>query len=85
MTTNTKDIAELVGQYCSSISFTELDRLLKKLDYEDLDVLRATLEEVYFKGGDDLCTNLEMKYQTGLDRGYQDGYDDGYAVGRKGW
>jgi len=85
MTTNNKDITELVYLHCSSIHFTELDRLLKKLDHEDLDVLRAMLEEVYLRGEDDLCTNLQMKYQNGLDVGYQDGYNDGYSVGRRGW
>lgn len=53
MTTNTKDITELVDSHCSSIRFTELDRLLKKLDHEDLDVLRAMLEETYDAGLDE--------------------------------
>lgn len=53
MTTNTKDITELVDLHCSSIRFTELDRLLKKLDHEDLDVLRAMLEETYDAGLDE--------------------------------
>ena len=51
MTTTTKDITDLVDLRCSSIHFLELDRLLKKLDNEDLDVLYNMLEETYEDGG----------------------------------
>ena len=50
MTTTIKDITDLVNLRCSSIHFLELDRLLKKLDNEDLDVLYAMLEETYEAG-----------------------------------
>jgi len=91
MTTNTKDITELVDQHCSSIHFTELDRLLKKLDYEDLDVLHALLEELtekianleddpnYTHGWDD---GYEYGYEAGKDEGYER-YDEGYSDVRR--
>ena len=50
MTTTTKDITDMVDLRCSSIHSLELDRLLKKLDNEDLDVLYNMLEETYEDG-----------------------------------
>ena len=50
MTTTTEDITDLVNLHCPSIHFLELDRLLKKLDNEDLDVLYNMLEETYEDG-----------------------------------
>ena len=50
MTTTTKDIIDLVNLRCSSIHFLELDRLLKKLNNEDLDVLYDIIEESYEAG-----------------------------------
>jgi len=70
MTINSKDITELVDEHCSSISFTELDSLLNKLDHEYLDVLRAMLEEVYESGK-----------EQGTDDRYEEGYSDGYSEG----
>lgn len=50
MTTTTSDIKNLVNLRCSSIHFLELDRLLKKLDNTDLDVLYYMLKETYEAG-----------------------------------
>ena len=50
MTTTIKDITDLVDLRCSSIHFLELDRLLQKLDNEDLDILYDMLEETYEAG-----------------------------------
>jgi len=83
MTTNTKNIEALVDEYCSSVGFTELYRLLKKLDHEDLDVLRAVIEESYIQGEEDSKTNFEMDYQKGYDEGYDLGYKEGWTNGYK--
>jgi len=75
MTTSVKDITELVDLHCTSIRFTELDRLLKKLDHEDLDVLRAMFEEVYDPIeaiADAYIQDLQDEY---YDKGYKEGYD----------
>lgn len=71
MTTSINDILCFVGENCSSVHFIELDRLLKKLDHEDLDVLRSMLEEAYKSG--------ELDADDRYDEGYSDGYDSGYA------
>lgn len=75
MSTNTKNITELVDQNCSSISFIELDRLLKKLDHEDLDVLRAMLEEVYDPREAIAEVFLKDMQDEYYDKGYPEGYD----------
>lgn len=80
MTTNIKDIEQLVDQNCSSISFIELDRLLNKLDHEDLDVLRDMLEDVYQTGTYNFDSALELEYQSGYDKGYSDRYSDGFST-----
>lgn len=71
MTTSTKDIEALVDQYCSSVHFTELDRLLEKLDHEDLDVLRAMLKDSYKSGKFD---EDERSYKKGWTSGYNYGH-----------
>ena len=81
MTINTKDIEALVDEHCSSIHPMELDRILKKLDHEDLHVLRDMLEEVYESGSADGNYRTDMLFQGHYDKGY----DDGYAMGCKGW
>lgn len=78
MTINTKDIEALVEQHCSSIHFMELGRLLKKLDNEDLHVLKDMLEEAYDSGAVVSDKALEMKYQSGYNRGYEDGVGESY-------
>ena len=80
MTTNTKDIESLVDLHCSSIRFTELDRLLKKLDHEDLDVLRAMLEEVYDASNSEACYRVEQRCEEHYNKGYSDGYSDGFST-----
>lgn len=79
MTINTKDIEALVEEHCSSIHFMELDRLLKKLDNEDLHVLKDMLEETY-----EPRKTLAAAYLKDLqDEYYDKGYSDGYDTGRK--
>lgn len=74
MTTTIKDITDLVDLRCSSIHFLELDRLLQKLDNEDLDVLYSILRHIEEDGYE-----LEQEYQRGYD-GYDKGYDDGTST-----
>lgn len=71
MTTSINDILYFVGENCSSVHFIELDRLLKKLDHEDLDVLRAMLEESYKTGKLD---EEELSYKKGWTAGYDYGH-----------
>ena len=75
MTTTTKDITYLVDLRCSSIHFLELDRLLQKLDNEDLDVLYSILRHIEEDGYE-----LEQEYQRGYDDGYDKGYGDGTST-----
>ena len=75
-----KDITELVNLRCSSIHFLELDRLLKKLDNEDLDVLYDILEEAFEAGESEGLYKLEQRCQEQYDKGYIDGYDDGFST-----
>ena len=75
MTTTTKDITDLVDLRCSSIHFLELDRLLQKLDNEDLDVLYSILRHIEEDGYE-----LEQEYQRGYDDGYDKGYGDGTST-----
>ena len=78
MTTTTEDIIDLVNLRCPSIHFLELDRLLKKLDNEDLDVLYNMLEETY-EDGEGLF-KLEQRCQEHYDKGYSEGFDDGFST-----
>jgi hypothetical protein len=80
MTTASKDIIDLVNLRCPSIHFLELDRLLKKLDNEDLDVLYNMLEETYEDGEGEGLSRLEQRCQEQYDKGYADGYDDGFST-----
>ena len=80
MTTTTKDITDLVDLRCSSIHFLELDRLLNKLDNEDLDVLYDMLEEAYEAGEGEGLYKLEQEYRRGYDGGYDKGYGDGTST-----
>ena len=80
MTTASKDITDLVNLRCSSIHFLELDKLLKKLDNEDLDVLYDMLEETYEDGEGEGLYKLEQRCQEQYDKGYTDGYDAGYST-----
>ena len=75
MTTTIKDITDLVDLRCSSIHFLELDRLLKKLDNEDLDVLYSILRHIEI-----VEYELEQEYQRGYDDGYDKGYGDGTST-----
>ena len=75
MTTTIKDITDLVDLRCSSIHFLELDRLLQKLDNEDLDVLYSILRHIEEDGYE-----LEQEYQRGYDDGYDKGYGDGTST-----
>ena len=81
MTTTIKDITDLVDLRCSSIHFLELDRLLQKLDNEDLDILYNMLEETYEDGEGEGLYRLEQRCQEQYDKGYDDGYDKGYGDG----
>ena len=74
------DIKDFVNLHCSSIHFLELDRLLKKLDNADLDVLYYMLKETYEAGEAEGIYRLEQKCQEHYDKGYADGYDDGYPM-----
>ena len=80
MTTTTEDIIDLVNIRCPSIHFLELDRLLKKLDNEDLDVLYHMLEETYEDGEGEGLSKLEQRCPEQYDKGYADGYDDGFST-----
>ena len=80
MTTTIKDITDLVNLRCSSIHFLELDRLLQKLDNEDLDVLYDMLEETYEAGEGEGLYKLEQEYRRGYDDGYDKGYGDGTST-----
>lgn len=80
MTTASKDIADLVNLRCSSIHFLELDKLLKKLDNEDLDVLYDMLEETYEAGEGEGLYKLEQRCQEHYDKGYSEGFDDGLST-----
>ena len=80
MTTASKDITDLVNLRCSSIHFLELDKLLKKLDNEDLDVLYDMLEEAYEAGEGEGLYKLEQRCQEHYDKGYSEGFDDGLST-----
>ena len=80
MTTTFKDITDLADLRCSSIHFLELDRLLQKLDNEDLDVLYAMLEETYEDGESEGLSELEQRCQEHYDKGYSEGFDDGLST-----
>ena len=80
MTTTTEDIIDLVNLRCPSIHFLELDRLLKKLDNEDLDVLYHMLEETYEDGEGEGLSKLEQRCQEQYDKGYSEGFDDGLST-----
>lgn len=80
MTKTTKDIIDLVDLRCPSIHFLELDRLLKKLDNEDLDVLYDMLEETYEDGEGEGLYKLEQRCQEQYDKGYSEGFDDGLST-----
>ena len=80
MTTTTSDIKDFVNLHCSSIHFLELDRLLKKLDNTDLDVLYDMLKETYEAGESEGIYRLEQKCQENYDKGYADGYEDGCST-----
>ena len=80
MTTTTEDIIDLVNLRCPSIHFLELDRLLKKLDNEDLDVLYNMLEETYEDGEGEGLSELEQRCQEHYDKGYSEGFDDGLST-----
>ena len=80
MTTTTEDIIDLVNLRCPSIHFLELDRLLKKLDNEDLDVLYNMLEETYEDGKGEGLFKLEQRCQEHYDKGYSEGFDDGLST-----
>ena len=83
MTTTTKDITDLVDLRCSSIHFLELDKLLKKLDNEDLDILYDMLEETYEDGEGEGLYKLEQRCQEHYDKGYSEGFDDGATSGEQ--
>ena len=80
MTTASKDITDLVDLRCSSIHFLELDRLLQKLDNEDLDVLYDMIEETYEAGEGEGLYKLEQRCQEHYDKGYSEGFDDGLST-----
>ena len=75
------DIKDFVNLHCSSIHFLELDRLLKKLDNADLDVLYYMLKETYEAGESEGIYRLEQERQEHYDKGYEDGYEDGMDEG----
>ena len=81
MTTTTNDIKDLVNQFCSSIHFLELDRLLSNLDNANLDVLYYMLKETYEAGESEGIYRLEEKCQEHYDKGYAEGYEDGMDEG----
>ena len=80
MTTAINDIKDLANLRCSSIHFLELDKLLKKLDNEDLDVLYNMLEETYEAGEGEGLYKLEQRCQEHYDKGYSEGFDDGLST-----
>ena len=80
MTTASKDITDLVDLRCSSIHFLELDRLLQKLDNEDLDILYNMLEETYEAGEGEGSYKLEQRCQEHYNKGYSEGFDDGLST-----
>ena len=80
MTTAINDIKDLANLRCSSIHFLELDRLLQKLDNEDLDVLYHMLEETHEAGEGEGLYKLEQRCQEHYDKGYSEGFDDGFST-----
>ena len=64
----TKDIRNLVSNGCPNIHFLELDRLLQKLDNEDLDVLYDILEETYEAGEEESCGYTTARYEADRER-----------------
>ena len=80
MTTTIKDITDLVDLRCSSIHFLELDRLLQKLDNEDLDILYDMLEETCEDGEGEGLYKLEQRCREHYDKGYSEGFDDGLST-----
>ena len=80
MTTTISDIKDLVNLHCSSIHFLELDRLLKKVDNTDLDLLYDMLEETYEAGEGEGLYKLEQRCQEHYDKGYSEGFDDGFST-----
>ena len=80
MTTAINDTKDLANLRCSSIHFLELDRLLKKLDNTDLEVLYDILEECYEAGENEGTYKMEQRSKEQYDKGYADGYDDGFST-----
>ena len=80
MTATIKDIHNLVSNGCPNIHFLELDRLLQKLDNEDLNILYDMLEECYESGEHEGTYKMEQRCQEQYDKGYADGYDDGFST-----
>lgn len=67
-----KEIQNIAENY-SSIPWYVLDRILKKLDTEEIKDLAALLEEMH-----SLAEQLEDKYEQGHSDGYESGYQAGY-------
>lgn len=76
MTTTSKDITILLNEKCISYRDNELQRLLEKLDYDDLSLLHCLLSEIVVESDE-----LQYEYDRGYDKGDDDGYDRGWQEG----
>lgn len=72
MTTTNKDITNLLDEKCISYRDSELQRLLEKLDYDDLSLLHYLFTEV---------DGRPEAYERGYDNGDYDGYERGWQEG----
>ena len=70
MTRTIKDITILLDENCISYRDSELQRLLEKLDYDDLSLLHCLLSDT-----------VQDEYDRGYDEGDDDGYNRGWQEG----
>lgn len=79
MTTTSKDIMMLLNEKCISYRDSELQRLLEKLDYDDLSLLHCLLSDIAEIVVE--SDELQDEYDRGYDKGDDDGYDRGWQEG----
>jgi len=77
MTTTSKDITTLLDEKCISYRDSELQRLLEKLDYDDLSLLHYLLS-------DTVLDEYNRGYDNGYERGWQEGYDQALREAEEG-
>ena len=67
-----KEIQNILEEHCG-VSWYSLDRILQKLDDEDLKDLQAVFEELV-----ETAENAETAYNDGYEDGHANGYQEGY-------